>query len=84
MGRAEELDEVREEDFELRLLDIPSLYVVALWLHGARDLIVPLPPTREGLEPYAVYEEGAVIERLGGPAVRPLNSDDRPRRRGSR
>lgn len=84
VGRAEGLEEVREEEFELRLLDIPGLYVVALWLHGARDLIIPLPPTREGLTPFAVYEEDAVLERLRAPAERRLNSDDRPRPRGGR
>jgi hypothetical protein len=84
VSRAEGLDEVRTEDFELRLLDLPGLYVVALWLHGARDLIIPLPPTRQGLEPFAVYEEAAVIERLRGPAERRLSSDDRPRRRDRR
>jgi hypothetical protein len=82
--RAEGLEAVREEDYELRLLDIPGLYVVALWLHGARELIIPLPPTRDELEPFAVYEEEEVIERLRASAERRLNFDDRPRSEGRR
>lgn len=84
VGRAEALDIVREEDFELRVLEVPALYVVALWLHGPRDLIIPLPPTRGQLEPFAVYEEDAVIEFLRAPAGRRLGFDDRPRNRGRR
>ena len=79
VGRAEVLEVVREEDFELRLLDIPGLYVTALWLHGPRDLIIPLPPTRPELEPFAVYEEEALVERLSGRAEQRLKFDDRPR-----
>lgn len=80
VARVEGIDEVREQDFELRLLDIPSLYFVALWLHGLRDIIVPLPPSREGLEPFGIYNPSEVVERLRGPAEQRLRSDDRPRR----
>lgn len=79
VGRAEALDVVQKEDFELRVLEVPALYVVALWLHGPRELIIPLPPTRGQLEPFAVYEEGVVIDILRGPAARRLAFDDRPR-----
>jgi len=79
VGRAEALEVVREEDFELRVLEVPGLYFVALWLHGARQLIIPLPPTPEPFEPFGVYEEGAVIESLRGAAERRLSFDDRPR-----
>jgi hypothetical protein len=78
--RVESLEEVRNEDFELRVLDIPGIYVVALWLHGPREIIVPLPPLPEGLEPFGIYEEGTVIERLRGRAEQRLQFDDRPRK----
>jgi hypothetical protein len=78
VGRVESLDEVRDDDFELRVLDIPGLYVVALWLHGPREIIVPLPPAPEALEPFGRYEENAIIERLRGRAEQRLQFDDRP------
>lgn len=80
VGRAEALDAVQQEDFEMRVLEVPGLYIVALWLHGPGDLLMPLPPTRGRLEPYAVYREDALIEILSGLAARRLNFDDRPRR----
>lgn len=42
------LPEVSKDDFELRLLRVPGLYVTALWLHkavGTGDLLVPLAPS---------------------------------------
>jgi hypothetical protein len=42
------LPEVSKDDFELRLLRVPALYVTALWLHktaGTGDLVVPLAPS---------------------------------------
>ena len=84
VGRAEALDAVQQEDFELRVLEVPGLYTVALWLHGPRDLLMPLPPTRGRLEPHVVYEEGEVIELLREPAASRLNFDDRPRRERQR
>jgi len=46
---AQEIPEVSRGDFELRLLHVPGLHVMALWLHGvegnASDLLVPLEPS---------------------------------------
>jgi hypothetical protein len=46
---AQQIPEVSRNDFELRLLHVPGLHVMALWLHGvegnASDLLVPLPPS---------------------------------------
>ncbi len=43
---AEELPMVQREDFQFRLLQIPALHVMALWLHGkTHDLLLPLVPT---------------------------------------
>jgi hypothetical protein len=30
-----------EAEFEVRVLEIPALYITALWLHGPRDILVP-------------------------------------------
>jgi hypothetical protein len=64
LHRAEALDEVRGGDFELRLLDVPALYLRALWLHGPRDILLPLPPAPEPLEAYRPYREGEVVAAL--------------------
>lgn len=40
------LPQLQAAGFELRLLRVPALYVMALWLHSpAADLLVPLPPS---------------------------------------
>jgi hypothetical protein len=39
------LPKLEADGFELRLLRIPSVYVMALWLHGPTDLLVPIPPS---------------------------------------
>lgn len=78
VARAEDMTIVRDNDFELRLLDIPSLYVVALWLHGDsdNDLIIPLPPPRPELEQFVSYSEEEVIARLRQPAMERLELDE--------
>jgi len=48
LQQAERLPEVRDGDFEPRLLRVPSLYVDAIWLkerQTGRDLIIPIPPS---------------------------------------
>lgn len=46
---AQAIPEVSRGDFELRLLHVPGLHVMALWLHdiagNAGDLLVPLEPS---------------------------------------
>ena len=46
---AQAIPEVSQGDFELRLLHVPGLHVMALWLHdvkgNASDLLVPLEPS---------------------------------------
>lgn len=76
IDRAENLPEVQSSEFELRLLDIPSLYVVSLWLHGNQDRLLPLPPTNRALEPYRSYSAEEMLAALRGPAIERLNSDD--------
>ncbi|MFB4272971.1 hypothetical protein [Nonomuraea sp. GTA35] len=45
------LPQVEKGPFELRLLRIPALYLMALWLHSpAADLLVPLAPSPIGKE----------------------------------
>ncbi|HEV7586945.1 MAG TPA: hypothetical protein VGO40_02350 [Longimicrobium sp.] len=50
------LEELGREPHDLRLLDIPALYVQALWLHGgSADEYMPLRPAPQPLEPYRIY-----------------------------
>jgi hypothetical protein len=60
-------EQVKEDEYDLRLLDIPVLHLRTLWLHAdASDLLVPLAPTPGRLRPDRVYTEqellGAVRE----------------------
>ncbi len=75
IGRAENLPEVLQEDYELRLLDIPSLYVVSLWLHGSDDKLIPLPPTNSAIEPYKSYSEAELTVALQEQALQRMQSD---------
>jgi hypothetical protein len=76
LGRLEEMD---QEPHDLRLLDVPALYVQALWLHGDTDRYMPLQPSPDPLEPYRLYPAGefaSVLARLAalrveGPALAP-------------
>lgn len=77
IGFAENLKEVHTADYELRLLNIPSLYVVSLWLHGSNDRIIPLSPTNQILEPYRAYSEEQILEALRQAAIDRLSYDDR-------
>ncbi|HEX6175385.1 MAG TPA: hypothetical protein VF089_15365 [Candidatus Binatia bacterium] len=74
---AEELPEVLENDYELRMLDIPSLYVVALWLHGQEDRIIPLAPTNRALDPYKTYSEDELLSALKEAALNRLEFEEK-------
>lgn len=65
---AEGIQEVQEDDYELRLLKIPALYVVTLWLQGKSAILVPLAPCPPELNPNSAYSEEAFIDILRGPA----------------
>jgi hypothetical protein len=68
------LPQLAAAGFELRLLRIPALYVMALWLHGpATDLLVPLAPSpirKEG-KPTPAAEFFADLSELAGQAPSP-------------
>ena len=57
--------------YELRLLKIPALYVMALWLkslNDADDLIVPLAPTHHALKPGKPYTRKEFMDVIREPA----------------
>jgi len=66
-------DSIREEDLgrsELRLLHIPALYFMSLWLHppgsaeGGGDLFIPIAPTPAGFEAGRVYRGDEFLARV--------------------
>lgn len=59
--------EVTEGDYELRLLRIPSLYLMALWLKdeiGASDVLIPLDPAPFDLSVGSRYTEPELLDIL--------------------
>jgi hypothetical protein len=58
---------VANGEYELRMLRLPALYLMALWLkdyEGQSDLIVPIAPTPSGLEPGVPYTEHELFAAL--------------------
>ena len=65
------------ESLESWFMHIPGLYVVALWLHGSTDILIPLPLTSEELEPLHPYGQEEVMGLLREPARRRLEFFER-------
>jgi hypothetical protein len=72
---AEALEPVRVADFELRLLRVPALNLLALWLHtaGPDDLFVPLEPAPPPFEARRSYPEPEFAELAADIARRALD-----------
>jgi hypothetical protein len=61
---AEQLPQVKKQDFELRYLDFMDLQYYAFWLHGkSSDIIIPVPVYGEWQD-YRPYSEGEMLKRL--------------------
>jgi hypothetical protein len=71
---AEALGPVRDTDFELRLLRVPALNLLALWLHTSEreDLFVPLEPAPQPFEARRSYAEPEFAELAAGLASQAL------------
>ena len=57
--RAEEMGETH--DYDARILDVPGIHVVALWLHGPESKFIAILPTALS---HAVMDEAAFIRAL--------------------
>jgi hypothetical protein len=67
IARVESWPEVADGDYELRVLRLPALYLMALWLKdesGERDLIVPLDPAPAGIEAGRGYDADELLAEL--------------------
>jgi hypothetical protein len=71
VGLADGLAETRERPYELRLLHVPALYTMALWLHGDGDddLLIPLSPSPVGIEADRAYPADELLAILADRAA---------------
>lgn len=77
---AREIPEVGQGGVELRLLNVPGLYVLALWLHGAKgtgDLLVPLAPSLVETPASKPVAATVLLKELVDKAQTPLEAADR-------
>jgi hypothetical protein len=79
MAMAEGLPQVQANDFEPRLLEIPAIYLVAIWLHGKEELFVPLEPAPDKFKPYQTYSEKDFFDLARILAKRRTEFDDTPK-----
>jgi len=74
---AENLPQIAKADYELRLLKVPAVYLVALWLHrGDEDILVPIGQPPAGLKKNKAYTEAGVIRALRPTVVRTKEFQD--------
>jgi len=81
LARAESDPLVAAGSFELRLLRIPALYAMALWLSdddGRSDLLFPLAPAPAPLDARGSVGEHELLELLRPAARERLRVDDAP------
>ena len=77
----EDRPEVAAGSYQVRMVRIPALYVVALWLEdldGDADLVLPLAPAPVFLDTGRLYGEREFLDVLAGPARERLAFDDTP------
>jgi len=75
LRRAEQLPQIKKQDYELRRLDCPSILFVAVWLHGkSDDILIPLPPTWNLWNAYQPYSESQMIKLLKSQAEQRLKA----------
>ncbi len=74
---AEQLPQIKKQDYELRYLNIPAVSFVAVWLHAkSDDIIIPLPPTSGGLNANQPYSESQIISLLKARAETAMKWDE--------
>jgi hypothetical protein len=70
---AEQLPQVKKQDYEIRRLDIPTILFVAVWLHGkSDDIIIPLGATFGRWNALQPYSESEMIKLLKPEAKKKL------------
>lgn len=73
-------DESDRAQIDERILQVPALYFVGLWLHDEErpgdDVVVPARPAPPGLEPGTMYPAAEVLEHLALLAAEKRQIDD--------
>jgi hypothetical protein len=69
LAAAEKAADADERQLELRLLTVPALYLMSVWLQPSDDdggdaVFVPIAPAPGGLEANRVYEAGDFLDAL--------------------
>ena len=74
---AERLPQIEKADYEMRLLKVPAVYLVALWLHGdSEDILIPLGQPPAGLRKNKSYTEAGVLRALRATVLRTKEFQD--------
>jgi hypothetical protein len=80
---AERVADADKPSMELRLLNVPAVYLMSLWLHpqersDAESLFIPLAPAPSGFQANEVYQGQQFAALLGelARAIPELDSDD--------
>jgi hypothetical protein len=79
IARAEEDPDLAGDDYEVRLLRIPALHFVGLWLKSDRDGadgVIPLDPAPAHIEPGRIHTPDALFSTLASHARRVSAFDD--------
>jgi hypothetical protein len=79
IAHAESDRELADGSFELRVLRIPALYLMALWLKdddGGSDVVIPIAPAPAPLEPLRSYPPEKLMSELAGQARARLEAQD--------
>ena len=80
MRAMREFPEVGQGGFELRLLNVPGLYVLAFWLHdtqGQGDFLVPLAPSPVETPAGKPVPAAVLLKELAAKAQAPIEAADR-------
>lgn len=79
---AQSAPQLQDGSYDVRLLHVPALHIMALWLHdagtGAADLLVPLEPAPTGIDANRPYSADELLSILADRArgIPDLASDD--------
>jgi hypothetical protein len=79
IAAAERNPRFADGEYEVRVLRIPALYFMALWLkdeRGSSDVVIPLAPAPAPLEPGQPYTPEDVLSQLAPSARQRLQVDD--------
>ncbi|HEU4556579.1 MAG TPA: hypothetical protein VFS20_01975 [Longimicrobium sp.] len=69
---------VARQDYELRMLESPAIYLVSLWLHAPGDeVLVPVEPDRSGLPLHQPITLSEALPQLRQRAAEVLDAQER-------